>query len=203
MKKSVTVRISDQMIAVLLHSHYRLCIGKRIREDPDIRLVWQSWERFFPQNTFSWTDAYALSYTSYFVPGSSLALACTPVPVAPGEQATLDRFGCISSPISGQDPDSICLVNECGLIFPVLSQQITGIDNKSSCSPFYISSGQLLKGTISFRPIDSLCLWFEQNLCDDLQLAAAKTVTVDLDLSSQDQITVLFDQQSWSICESG
>ena len=196
-QKSVTIEIDGDALNTLKNANYKLCFATKVSE-ADYNVVWQSYDDYLTNNTFSWTPQYQLFGSNSFQTSVSVHVATNLKPVDLGEQCTLDESGGLGGASSGSDPTAITMINDYGDIHPGLQKVSTGIDGSLVSTPIYVAPDAAVQGTIELTPVDKVLVWFEQNIETSTIFSDARSKSVEIDLTEVNSATRKYTGQGWS-----
>jgi len=199
--KSVQIEIDDADLAILKTSNYVLCFAKKASlngGDDACNVVWQSLTDYLHTTILSWTPQFQLFGTKTFNDNSPVQVLSDLRTVALGEQCVLDKYGVLGPPATGGPASGITMVNNYGTIHPGLSQ-IATLDGTTSVTPLYVAQDAVLLGQATLTPIESVLVWFEQNVATSTMFATPRSMSVEIDLTAAASATRLYKNQLWSI----
>jgi hypothetical protein len=203
-KKTVIIQIDPEDLRNLKQSGYRLCIAKQVDSDP-FNVIWQAYADYLPNNSFSWVPSFELFGCNVFAPKTPVKITTNSVPIAFGQQSTLDSIGILSAAQTGGPATSFALINAYGLIHPGISQLSTGIDGRIKSTPIYVTVNPIVIGTARITPVDVVLVWFEQNVDTGMMftiqpttiLVNASSIAVRIDLTKTDTEARLYKAGRW------
>ncbi|MEG3973730.1 hypothetical protein QT970_03780 [Microcoleus sp. herbarium8] len=196
-QKAVTIQIDTNDLKELKSSDYKLCFAKKVGDD-DYNVVWQSYTKYLYNNEFSWTPQYQLFCSNVFQSDILVRVSTNVVAIGLGEISILDESGILGKASTGGDNNAINLTNEYGSIHPGVNQLSIGIDGKQVSTPIYVSTKVSVKGPTKLIPVEKVLVWFEQNIETSTMFSTAKSLSVEIDLTSTDKATRLYKDQKWS-----
>lgn len=196
--KTVNIQIAPGDLETLKAGHFKLCFAKKVAEGT-YNVVWQSYDKYLQNDTFSWTPEYQLFGTNTFEANVTVTVATNSVTIELGEQCVLDAAGELGDPsTNAANPNSITLVNNFGTIHPGLNQLSTGIDGELVSTPIYVAPAPAILGTAVLTPVDKVLVWFEQNIETSTMFSDDRSNPVEIDLTFSSAQTRLYSNQTWS-----
>lgn len=201
-KKTVTIKIEDQILKTLKDNGFKLCFAKKVAEkegdEGKYNVVWQSYDKYLETNTFSWTPQYQVFGINTFQENVEVTVSTGPVSIGLGEITTLDKEGRFGHSISGGKENSLNVENNYGDIHFGVSQISEGVDRKIIVTPIYVSQGISILGSSNFQPKESVLVWFEQNVETSTMFATTRGRLIAIDLTNSSQETRLYtDKEKW------
>jgi hypothetical protein len=199
---SITVFIADDDRHTLLSNNYRLCFAESF--NGSYTAVWQSYESFFQNSTFSWKNEYGIFIAPNFIEGAQMGFCNNPAAIALGQIITLDSFGSFGSASSGGRANAINLINQYGLIYPAVCQTCSGIDGSYRSNPAFVMPSVAIKGSAEFIPDYKLLVWFDQGVSAGTMIKRAalkvnaRSNFMEVDFSDKSQLSVKYANQTWS-----
>jgi hypothetical protein len=190
--KSVTIQIDAGDYKILKAGHYMLCFAKKIEDT--YAVIWQSYDNFFAESSFSWLPSYQLFGASTFNP---IAGQTNAVNIMVGQQATLDSSGTLGSAVEGGAPDQITMINNYGPIYPGLNCTSTGPDGVQRTTPVFAARDPIVLGVEQLKPTEQVKVWFQQHGASSMLLYRAISNAVEIDLTTLDSATLIFQNGSW------
>lgn len=197
-QKSVKIQIAAADLTLLKQSGYKLCFAKKVG-DETYNVVWQSYVQYLSNSTFSWTPQYQLFGANSFQANVQVDVSTNLVNIGLGQQSILDNTGLLGSATSGGPDISITLVNNYGAIHPGISQLSTGIDGKQISTPIYVASAQVVTGQTVLTPVETILVWFEQNVQTSTMFSTSRSQSIEIDLSFDNNATRLYSGGKWTI----
>jgi hypothetical protein len=197
-QKSVKIQIAAGDLTTLKQSGYKLCFAKRVGTEA-YNVVWQSYVNYLSNNTFSWTPQYQLFGSNSFQANVQVDVSTNVVTIGLGQQSVLDNAGLLGPATSGGPNTSITLVNNYGAIHPGVSQLSTGIDGKVVSTPIYVATNQVVTGSTQLTPVETILVWFEQNVQTSTMFSDSRSQSVEIDLTVDNNATRLYSGGSWTV----
>lgn len=197
-KKQVSVEIDPDDLTALKASNYKLCFAKKVAEGA-YNVVWQSFDKYLVNNTFSWTPQYQLFGSNTFEEGVTVNVSTNLKTIGLGETATLSPAGVLQTPVSGGSSTGFTMHNEYGSIHVGVSQLCTQLDGTTISSPIYVSTAAAVKGDVVLTPVETVLVWFQQDIVTSTMLSTAQTYGQELDLTDTNSKKCLYKNQKWSI----
>ncbi|WP_095132621.1 hypothetical protein [Pseudomonas sp. Irchel s3h14] len=195
--KSVKIQIAAADLTLLKQSGYKLCFAKKVGNEA-YNVVWQSYVQYLSNSTFSWTPQYQLFGANSFQANVQVDVSTNLVNIGLGQQSILDNAGLLGSATSGGPDTSITLVNNYGAIHPGISQLSTGIDGKQISTPIYVASAQVVTGQTVLTPVETILVWFEQNVQTSTMFSTSRSQSVEIDLTFDNNATRLYSGGIWT-----
>jgi hypothetical protein len=196
-QKTVKIQIASADLTRLKQSGYKLCFARKVQNE-DYNVVWQSYTNYLSNSTFSWTPQYQLFGSNVFQAGLEVDVSTNLVSIGLGQQSVLDNSGLLGPAATGGPANSITLVNNYGPIHPGVSQLSTGIDGRQVSTPIYVAEAQVVNGATVLTPIESLLVWFEQNVQTGTMFSSSRSQSIEIDLSFDNNATRLYTGGSWT-----
>jgi hypothetical protein len=196
-QKSVKIQIASADLTQLKQSNYKLCFAKKVGNE-DYNVVWQSYSNYLSNNTFSWTPQYQLFGSNVFQANVQVDVSTNLVNIGLGQQATLDTSGLLGPASSGGPEISITLLNNYGPIHPGVSQLSTGIDGKQVSTPIYVASQQVVTGSTVLTPVETILVWFEQNVQTSTMFSTSRSQSIEINLTDSNDAVRLYSGGSWT-----
>lgn len=195
-EKSVNITIALDDFYTLKDNEFSLCFAKKVGNI--FNVVWQSYHDYLRNNIFHWTPVYQLFGTNTFEADVKVRTATDPVNIGLGEQATLDGAGVLGPASTGGKSTGITMVNDYGPIHPGLFQKSTGIMGKKEITPIYVAENQIVKGSVLLTPIETVMVWFEQNIETSTMFSDARSNSVVIDLTKENSQTRQYKDGKWT-----
>ncbi len=199
--KTVVVEVAESDLQALKESGYRLCFSKQ-GSGEIFDVIWQAYAEFLSTNVFGWDPTYEIFCTNSFEVGGEIRSTTNFVEIEFGQQSTLDANGFLSSPSSGENDSAITLINEYGGVYPGLSQYCVGIENETSIAPIFVSETAILTGSYDLVTTDEVMVWFEQSAESGTMFETPSSNNIVADLTSYDRVTLLYEEDMWSLVGS-
>jgi hypothetical protein len=182
-KKSVRISIAPEDFATLKNANYKLCFAKKV--DDTYNVVWQSYKDYLNNCTFSWVPTYQLFGTNTFQTNITVTTDTDTVPIGLGQTADLDKNGALGAAYNGKGPKTgITMNNAYGPIHPGLLSYSVGPDGKAATTAIYVAEDQIVTGDVALTPVESVQVWFEQNIETSTMFSSARSKAVQIDLTS-------------------
>src|SRR4051794_38586108 len=93
--KTVNILVGDAQLHRLKAESYKLCFAKKVGNAYNV--VWQAYDEYLADNSFSWTPIYQAFITNTFKEGLTVKVQSKPVTITLGQQATIDTAGAIGT----------------------------------------------------------------------------------------------------------
>ena len=196
-QKTVSINIDLEDLQTLKASNYRLCFAKKVGNE-DYNVVWQSYQQYLAYNEFSWTPVYQLFGSNTFVDNMTVKVSTNSVDIGLGETSTLNSAGVLSPASTGGTSTAITMVNKYGLIHPGVNQLSTGIDGQQVSTPIYVAENPIVLGNAELTPVETVLVWFEQNIETSTMFSTARSMSVEIDLTTTNAQTRLYQGGRWS-----
>ena len=197
-QKIVTIEIAPGDLTLLKKSGYKLCFAKKVG-DADYNVVWQSYDAYLSNNEFSWTPQYQLFASNLFKANVQVKVSTNIVNIGLGQTSTLDEHGLLSSAVTGGPNISMTFVNDYGPIHPGINQLSTGIDGNQVSTPIYVAVDQVVTGETVLTPVETILVWFEQNVQTSTMFSTSRSQSVEIDLTFDNNATRLYSGGSWTV----
>lgn len=197
-KKEINVEINTDDIKTLKDSSYKICFAKKVG-DNDYNVVWQSYEYFSENNTFSWRPEYQVFRTDTFKAQVTVKVASNPKDIGLGETTTIDKYGILSDATTGGDETAINVNNEFKPTHIGISQVSEGIDGQMISTPIYVSENQCILGTARFQPVEKVLIWFESNVETGTMFTDMKSLSIEIDLTNKNTASVRYEKGNWKV----
>lgn len=194
--KLVDIQISTADLAELKTNDYRLCFAKKVG-DADYNVVWQSYNKYLANNTFSWTPQYQLFGSNFFKGNIEVKVATNLVQIGLGETSVLDPNGILGAPKTSGPITAFTLKNEYGSIHPGVNQLSIGLDGSQVSTPIYVARKEIVMGEAKLTPVEKILVWFEQNIETSTMFSDARSNAVEIDLTLENTATRLYTNQKW------
>jgi hypothetical protein len=196
--KIIHVQVADDDLESLKSSKYKLCFAKKIA-DHDYNVVWQSSDKYTTTTTFSWVPMYELFGTNTFKDSVTVKADTKHVRIGLGQTSTLDPAGLLQDAVSGGPDISITMANQYGDIRPGLTQIASLGGDSTASQPFYVAPLPIKLGSVALTPVDSVLIWFEQNIQTSTMFSTARSNTQELDMTTKNEVSVLYKDGKWSL----
>jgi len=195
-KKRVKIEIVQDDLRTLKDGNYKLCFAKKVAEG-DYNVVWQSYDDYSVTNTFLWTPQYQLFGSNRFKENVEVEVTTNVVDIGIGEESTLDKYGILSAPKTGKNETAITMINDYKSIHPGINQLSTGIDGKMVSTPIYLAPNEIVMGEVTLTPVESVQVWFEQNIQTSAMFSNARSNSIEINLTNSDSTTRRYEKQKW------
>lgn len=195
-KKTVHVSLDNNTLSLLKDNGYKLCFAKKVG-DSDYNVVWQSYEKYENNNTFSWVPSYQIYATNSFEDAIEVEVRSNPVEIGLGEEVIRDKNGVFSDAVSGGVQTALNLINNGNSTHIGISQLSTGLDGKMISTAIYVSENKIISGEANFQPVERVLVWFEQEIQTSTMFSKARSKSKELDLTSRNDVKVTFDGKQW------
>ncbi len=196
--KKVNVQVNANDIMKLKDNGYRMCFAKKVGTE-NYNVIWQSYEDFSEFNAFSWTPKYQIFRTDTFQAGVTVETSSMPQDIGLGEITIIDKYGILSSPVTGGDSTAINVDNEYKATHVGISQLSTGLDGKMVSTPIYVSENECMIGTAKFKPVEKVLIWFESNAQTSTMFTDMKTNSIEVDLTQTNAINLKYENEKWFV----
>ncbi|MGW8466145.1 hypothetical protein [Pseudomonas sp. CLCA07] len=195
-QKSVTIEIAAEDLTLLKKSGYKLCFAKKVGTE-DYNVVWQSYVQYLSSNDFSWTPQYQLFGSNNFQANVAVKVSTNIVNIGLGQKSVLADSGLLGQAVTGGPTVSITLDNEYGPIHPGINQLSTGIDGNQVSTPIYVATAQVVTGNTVLTPVETVLVWFEQNVQTSTMFSTSRSKAVEIDLTFVNDATRLYEAGAW------
>ncbi|WP_298513149.1 hypothetical protein [uncultured Kordia sp.] len=200
--KTVIVEITTEDLIQLKDAKYNLCFAKKLNDS--FNVVWQSYDNFLNTNHFSYEPNYELFCSNTFEENELVVVSTNIQPCDLGNYCTLTEAGVLDPQTSGGINNSLTLKNDYDTIHSGVQQSSTGIDGKTISTPIYVSEKAIIKGYDELNPKDIVRVWFQQDietstmiLPPPFQQRLASSYYIDVDLTSTNEVTCVFENGDW------
>ncbi|MCY1745027.1 hypothetical protein [Ensifer sp. SL37] len=147
--------------------------------------------------SFSWTSQFALFGTNLFLEGRTVVAATNQETLELGQTCELDE-NCILHPRVSRGPfDGVTMANEFGLIHPGLSQ-VSVLNGVETMTPVYVAPSPVRPGSVTFNSIESVIVWFEQDISTSTMFSSARSMSIEIDFRWTNSDTRLYKGGEWS-----
>lgn len=195
-QKSVTIEIAPDDLTLLKQSGYKLCFAKKVGNEA-YNVVWQSYDKYLSNNGFSWTPQYQLFGSNTFQADVTVKVSTNIVTIGLGQQSILSPEGLLGNAVTGGPDISITLDNEYGPIHPGINQLSVGIDGKQVSTPIYVATNQVVTGNTVLTPVETILVWFEQNVQTSTMFSTSRSKAIEIDLTVVNDATRLYEDGAW------
>ncbi|WP_322616484.1 hypothetical protein [Pseudomonas sp. BIC9C] len=195
-QKTVTIEIAAGDLTLLKKSGYKLCFAKKVG-DADYNVVWQSYDAYLSNNEFSWTPQYQLFASNVFKENVQVKVSTNIVNIGLGQTSTLDESGLLSPAVTGGPDTSLTFVNNYAPIHPGVNQLSTGIDGNQVSTPIYVAVNQVVTGNTVLTPVETILVWFEQNVQTSTMFSTSRSKAIEIDLTFDNTAGRLYEGGQW------
>ncbi|MBK5351384.1 hypothetical protein JFU37_02425 [Pseudomonas sp. TH41] len=195
-QKIVTIEIAAGDLTLLKKSGYKLCFAKKVGTE-DYNVVWQSYDAYLSNNEFSWTPQYQLFASNVFKENVQVKVSTNIVNIGLGQTSTLDEHGLLSSAVTGGPDVSMTFVNDYAPIHPGINQLSTGIDGNQVSTPIYVAVDQVVTGKTVLTPVETILVWFEQNVQTSTMFSTSRSKAIEIDLTFDNTAGRLYEGGQW------
>lgn len=193
--KSVDIQIAAEDFQTLKDNGYRLCFAKKVNGVYNV--IWQSYDKYLENNTFSWTPTFQIFGTNTFESNIKVKVQTNTQNISLGEQVILDENGHVGDPATGGPSTSLTLIDQYGPIHPGVNQLSFGIDGQQHVSPIYVAEKQIVTGQTELTPKESVMVWFEQNVETSTMFSDSKSNSVEIDLTMENSASRAYQGGKW------
>lgn len=190
--KKVTVKLTPDCLSQLKENGYKLCFAKKVGNF-DYNVVWQSYDRYLENNSFSWVPQYSVFGSNSFRNGAAVEISCNPVQIGLGETATLNKSGIFNPAVTGGSVTAITIDNEYGSIHLGVNQLSVGLSGDQISTPIFVTEKTAITGTIELTPVERFLVWFQQNIETGTMFSMVPSSAIEVDLTYSDDVSVLYD----------
>ncbi|RON44301.1 hypothetical protein BK666_18290 [Pseudomonas frederiksbergensis] len=195
-QKTVSIQIDSADLTTLKQNGYKLCFAKKVGTEA-YNVVWQSYVQYLSFNDFSWTPQYQLFGTNQFQANVQVRASTNTVNIGLGQQSTLDSSGLLGAAVSGGADTDITLVNNYGAIHPGINQLSTGLDGAQVSTPIYVATNQVVTGQVTLKPVETILVWFEQNVQTSTMFSTSRSNAIEVDLTNVNSAARLYVGGVW------
>ncbi|MGK7925414.1 MAG: hypothetical protein AB4290_09230 [Spirulina sp.] len=195
-QKSVIIKIATSDLETLKNGNYKLCFAKKVG-DAAYNVVWQSYQDYLANNTFSWTPQYQIFGSNVFQANIEVQVSTNTQTIGLGETSILNSSGILESPSTGGPTTGFVMDNQYGSIHPGVNQLSTGIDGKQESTPIYVAESPSVIGETTLTPVEKILVWFEQDIQTSTMFSTSRSQAVEIDLTNQDSATRMYQNQTW------
>lgn len=196
--KQVTVEIDTTDLATLKDGGYSLCFAKKVG-DFDYDVIWKSTDKYLVTNEFKWQPIYEIYGTNTFQDSVKVVASTNIQDIGLGEITTLDKYGILSSAVSGGSEDAINVENEYGNIHFAISQMSVNDAGHMESTPIYVSKAPAIVGKSEFRPVEKVQIWFQANAETSTMFAEMRSNPIEVDLTAKNAVSVKYKDGKWAI----
>jgi len=197
-QKVVNVKVDQKDLAVLKSANYRMCFAKKVGSNA-FNVVWQSYHDYLTNGSFSWTPQFQLFGSNSFVSNVKVKMSTDSQVIGLGETCILDKNGVLQAPTTGGSLTSLTMKNEYGSIHPGVNQISIGITGQQVATPIYVSEEPIVMGDTALTPVEKVLVWFEQNIETSTMFSDSRSKSIELDLTTINEKSILYKDQKWSI----
>ncbi|MGY2340456.1 hypothetical protein ACW9HW_14645 [Pseudomonas sp. SDO5532_S415] len=195
-QKVVTIEIASADLTLLKQNKYKLCFAKKVGTE-DYNVVWQSYDAYLSNNQFSWTPQYQLFASNVFKDNVQVNVSTNIVNIGLGQTSILDSAGLLGSATTGGPSDSFTFVNNYAPIHPGVNQLSTGIDGNQVSTPIYVAINQVVTGNTVLTPVETILVWFEQNVQTSTMFSTSRSKSIEIDLTFANDAARLYEGGEW------
>ena len=195
-QKVVTIEIAPGDLATLKQNKYKLCFAKKVGTE-DYNVVWQSYDAYLSNNQFSWTPQYQLFASNRFADNLQVTVSTNIVNIGLGQTSILDANGYLGSATTGGPAESFTFVNNYAPIHPGVNQLSTGIDGTQVSTPIYVAVNQVVTGNTVLTPVETILVWFEQNVQTSTMFSTSRSKAIEIDLTFENTAGRLYEGGQW------
>ncbi|VVP06225.1 hypothetical protein PS862_03112 [Pseudomonas fluorescens] len=195
-QKVVTIEIADADLTLLKKSGYKLCFAKKVGT-ADYNVVWQSYGQYLSNNEFSWTPQYQLFGSNLFKENVQVKVSTNVVNIGLGQTSILADSGLLGPAVTGGPAASFTLVNNYAPIHPGVNQLSTGIDGNQVSTPIYVAVNQVVTGNTVLTPVESILVWFEQNVQTSTMFSTSRSKSIEIELTFANDAARLYEGGEW------
>lgn len=159
--KKINIEIAADELSLLKQNQYALCLAC-CEKNTGCDVIGYAAMDYMAANIIEIGEAYQIFCCKSIKNHEKIFLSAGPVDIALGEQVRIDSSGIFSAPVTGKDPEAICLINECGNLYPGYSRKISFNGGTENFLPVFVAPYVSIKGSYSFNPQDKARIWFEQ-----------------------------------------
>ncbi|KNY25781.1 hypothetical protein [Pseudobacteroides cellulosolvens] len=196
-QKSVKVSIDINDLQNLKAANYCLCFAKKVNNAYTV--VWQSYDKYLVDNTFSWTPQYQLFGTNTFQDNITVNVNTNIVNIGLSETSILNQYGVLGNPVTGGADTGFTMDNQYGSIHPGVNQVSTGINGQITATPIYVAEAPIMQGTCFLQPVEKALIWFEQDIQTGTMFSTARSRDIEVDLTQTNSVHIQYKNQQWSI----
>jgi hypothetical protein len=198
--KAVTILVDLDDLATLKTNNYAMCFAKKVASGSDggsYNVVWQSLTKYVYSTAFSWTPQFSLFGTNVFADTVTVTATTNQRALGLGQQCLLDANGILQPPATGGPVTGVSMQNQFGLIHPALSQ-ISTLNGVQQTTPLYVAPSGMVQGSVTLTPIDTVMVWFQQDIATSTMFSSARSMSTEIDLTSTNTATRLYKGGQWS-----
>lgn len=195
-QKVVTIEIASADLTLLKQNKYKLCFAKKVGTE-DYNVVWQSYDAYLSNNEFSWTPQYQLFASNVFKDNVQVRASTNTVNIGLGQTSILDSSGLLGSATTGGPAVSFTLTNNYAPIHPGVNQLSTGIDGTQVSTPIYVAVNQVVTGNSILTPVETILVWFEQNVQTSTMFSTSRSKSIEIDLTFANDAARLYEGGEW------
>lgn len=198
--KEVTILVDLDDLTTLKANDYAMCFAKKVASGDDAgsyNVVWQSLSKFVYSTSFSWTPQFSLFGTNVFADTVTVTATTNQRSLGLGQECLLDQNGILEQPATGGPVTGVTMQNQFGLIHPALSQ-ISSLNGVQQTTPLYVAPRGMVQGEVTLTPIDTVLVWFQQDIETSTMFSSARSMSVEIDLTTTNAATRLYKGGQWS-----
>jgi hypothetical protein len=198
--KAVTILVDLDDLATLKTNNYAMCFAKKVASGGDsgsYNVVWQSLTKYVYSTAFSWTPQFSLFGTNVFADTVTVTATTNARALGLGQQCLLDQNGILQPPATGGPATGVSMLNQFSLIHPALSQ-ISTLNGVQQTTPLYVAPQGMVQGTVTLTPIDTVMVWFQQDIATSTMFSSARSNYTEIDLTMTNTATRLYKGGQWS-----
>lgn len=198
--KSLSIEIADKDLENLQGSSYKLCIAKKVRED-DFNVVWKSFDEYSTYTEISWVPMYTIFATKKFEDDAQVTMMTKIVPIGLGETCLLDMNCLMHAATTGGPKTALTLDNQYqkSPVHVGVSQMLHDDVKGQQSLPIYVAPKPSIMGKITLTPVERVQIWFSQSLQTSTMFSEAVSNVVEVDLTSTNHQSLLFENSVWKI----
>ncbi|WP_457584908.1 hypothetical protein [Ensifer canadensis] len=197
--KVVTIIVDLEDLVSLKANNYAMCFAKKVALGSDggsYNVVWQSLTGYSHSTSFLWWPQFALFATNYFVDGRMVVASTNEPTLEFGQRCVLNQYGLLEHPVSF-GPDGVTMENQYGPIHPALSQASV-LNGVQTMTPIYVAPDLMSQGSVTLNPINTVMVWFQQDISCSTMFSSARSMSIEIDLSMTNTVTCLYKGGKWS-----
>ncbi|WP_095083487.1 hypothetical protein [Pseudomonas sp. Irchel s3h17] len=194
--KMVRIQIAPEDLTLLKQSGYKLCFAKKVGNE-DYNVVWQSYVKYLSNNSFSWTPQYQLFGSNVFQANVTVEVSTNIVDIGLGQQSVLSEEGLLGPAVTAGPATAITLQNDYGPIHPGVNQLSTGVDGRQVSTPIYVATSQVVTGKTELIPVETILVWFEQNVQTSTMFSSSRSKAIEIDLTRVNEASRLYAAGEW------
>jgi hypothetical protein len=196
-QKIVTIQIAEKDLDFLKDNNYQFCFAKKVNDSYNV--VWQASGEYLENNQFSWIPHYQMFGTNTFQAGVQVIATTNTVDIDLGQQTTMSKEGVLSPAKAGGPTDSLTFNNNYNPIHPGVNAYTVGIDGLPYTTAIYVAESAIAPGSDTLTPVESVMVWFDQEVTTGTMFSSARSNTQEIDLTQTDVITYSYSNGQWSL----